>query len=357
MRLPGWLGVQERRWKKSPDEDVQPAKTVWDVLQLLIVPVLLVLIALYFNSSQASRDRSREDRQARQDRALAEDAREDATLDAYIAKMSSLILDRGLLKSGEWSAVRQVARTATLATVRRLSPARKGEVVRFLYEAGLLRARQIGEYAYSGPVINLTGADLRGADLVRVTLAANSRGQTQGDQSFDSVEALWGDLRGARFVHADLDGVDFRGARLRGASFKDAFLFSTSFYGAKLFDASFERARLDVVEFQYALLDGAVFDHARVSSQTSFAAAQMNRTSFVRTTFQGGPNFKCAEGRGVDFSYAVNLSSLRVRYGVFTDVRMDGVKGRPHGWGPTGTLHREETKSDDDCFGPSRLPP
>jgi hypothetical protein len=40
MRSPGWLGVGERRWKKSPDEDVQPSKTVWDLLQLLIVAEL-----------------------------------------------------------------------------------------------------------------------------------------------------------------------------------------------------------------------------------------------------------------------------------------------------------------------------
>jgi hypothetical protein len=126
MHLPDWLGIQERRWKKSADEELQPAKTAWDMLQLLIVPVMLVLIALYFNASQASRDRSREDRRIREDRALAEDAREDATLDAYVAKMSALILDRALLEAPPGSAVRQVARTATLVHISPLERIAKG---------------------------------------------------------------------------------------------------------------------------------------------------------------------------------------------------------------------------------------
>src|SRR5262245_34410385 len=92
MRWQAWTGIGERPWK----EGVQPANPAWDVLQLLIVPGILVVIALAFNASQASRDRSREDRRIREDRALANAAREDATLDAYLAKMSNLILDRGL---------------------------------------------------------------------------------------------------------------------------------------------------------------------------------------------------------------------------------------------------------------------
>jgi hypothetical protein len=55
MRWPDWSGFPERRWKKSPDEEVQPAKTVWDWLQLLIVPAVLAVIAVAYNAAQASR--------------------------------------------------------------------------------------------------------------------------------------------------------------------------------------------------------------------------------------------------------------------------------------------------------------
>jgi hypothetical protein len=33
-----WTGVAQRRWKTAPNEQVQPSKTPWDLLQLLIVP-------------------------------------------------------------------------------------------------------------------------------------------------------------------------------------------------------------------------------------------------------------------------------------------------------------------------------
>ena len=37
-----WTGVGERRWHVAQGEQVQPSKTLWDVLQLLIVPAILV---------------------------------------------------------------------------------------------------------------------------------------------------------------------------------------------------------------------------------------------------------------------------------------------------------------------------
>ena len=138
MRWREWLGVGERRWKKAPDEEVQPAKTVWDFLQLLIVPAMLAAIAIAFNASQASRDRSREDRRTREDRALARAAREDATLSSYFSQMGDLMLKEHLLDRRRDSPASSVARTITLAPVRRLDGKRKGEVVRFLTEAGLL---------------------------------------------------------------------------------------------------------------------------------------------------------------------------------------------------------------------------
>src|SRR5262249_2052866 len=96
MSWPTWTGLGERRWQKSSDEEVQPPKTLWDLLQLLIVPAMLVVIAFAFNASQASREHRREDRQIREDRLLARAAREDATLNAYLSEMRDLILNHRL---------------------------------------------------------------------------------------------------------------------------------------------------------------------------------------------------------------------------------------------------------------------
>jgi uncharacterized protein YjbI with pentapeptide repeats len=324
MRWPAWLGVGERRWKKSPDEEVQPPKTAWDFLQLLIVPGILVVIALAFNASQASRERSREDRRIRQDRALAEDTRQDAVLDAYLAKMSGLILDRALTSAESDSAVRQVARTATLTTLRRLDGSRKGEVVRFLYEAGLLRRTPSRTEA-----LTLAGADLRRVNLVGADFSpASGKGRV----------VLSGGLRGARFDYANLKHVTFdrfAGAELRAASFDNALIYDSSFESVDLRGASFKEARLSKVSFLHSDLRGTVFDDAEVFGGTTFRATCLGKASFVGARFNVGAfhegletTFSLAKGQDVDFSDAMNLSSIRLSDEV-TNVRFDGAEGRP----------------------------
>jgi hypothetical protein len=52
--------------------------------------------------------------------------------------MHELILDKRLRKSEEDDEIRNVARARTLAVLRSLDGNRKGHVVRFLCEAGLM---------------------------------------------------------------------------------------------------------------------------------------------------------------------------------------------------------------------------
>ena len=129
-----WTGVGERRWKTAPNEQVQPSKTLWDLLQLLIVPVILVGVSLLWSASQTKSDNRREDRRIAADRKAAEDVSRDRTLDEYIQRLGNLMLSRKLKSSKPHDAVRSVARTVTLTTLRRLDGERKGELVRFLYE-------------------------------------------------------------------------------------------------------------------------------------------------------------------------------------------------------------------------------
>jgi uncharacterized protein YjbI with pentapeptide repeats len=308
MRWPSWLGVGERRWKKSADEEVQPAKTAWDWLQLLIVPGMLVVIALAFNASQASRDRAREDRRIREDRALAAAARQDDTLDSYLSSMRELILERHLLRPAAGSEVGDVARTATLSTVRRLDGQRKGEVVKFLIEARLIAPR--------GP-IDIADADLRGADL---------RGLL--GEAFILADT---DLRGARFDGSGLDVADFHDADLRGASFKGA-----SIAG---------------VRFDFANLTGAVFDGAAIGEgkslrssgprrPTSFDSACIDDTSFVGTSFtqvrthDQPAHFHYATGDDVNFTNAHGLDHIDVTNANLTNVQLTGADERLKGWQP-----------------------
>ena len=166
-----WTGFAERR----RGDEVLPARTLWDWLQLLVVPLALAAVAVLFNQWQSDREQRREDRRAaevrvadrnraaRAERAAADAARNDA-LRRYLDAMSELMLDRQLLKRPKLDAPNidapnNVARTLTLTTLRQLDGERKGEVVRFLAQAGLLEGDR------SSARVVLEDADLRGAKL------------------------------------------------------------------------------------------------------------------------------------------------------------------------------------------------
>jgi hypothetical protein len=94
-----WTGVGERRWKTAPNEQVEPAKTLWNWLQLLIVPAILVGVSFAWGYTQTKSDNRREDRRIAADRAAADQARQDATLNGYLQQMSDLMLNKKLLIS------------------------------------------------------------------------------------------------------------------------------------------------------------------------------------------------------------------------------------------------------------------
>jgi Pentapeptide repeats (8 copies) len=163
-------------------------KTVWDWLQLLIVPLALAVIGFFFTMQQDAQQQALEDRRAQAGRALEEQRTQDAALQAYLDQMSQLVLEKELFASQEDSRVRTLARARTLTVLRRLDPDRKGLVVQFLYESELIEP----SHPVGVPIIALKDADLRDADLSNVYLQ-------------------FVDLRSA-----DLSGADLRDAALPG---------------------------------------------------------------------------------------------------------------------------------------------
>jgi hypothetical protein len=231
MRLPDWLGFR--------------GKTLWDWLQLLIVPAILIAVTFAWSATQTRSDNKREDRRIAADRAAAEKARQDATLQAYLDEMSGLMLKEKLRTSKDIG-VRDVARTITLTTLRRLDGERKAEIVQFLFEASLLN-----DY----PVVNLEGADLEHANLQSATLTfgggfgpvvgANLTGADFTDANLAGAYLDFADLTRANLKRADLVGAHLAEANLTGANLEDAELSNANLEDANLEDAK----NLDLDQF------------------------------------------------------------------------------------------------------------
>jgi uncharacterized protein YjbI with pentapeptide repeats len=215
----------------AKDTVLPPAKTLWDWLQLLIVPLVIAVGGYLFNLTVNKNERI-----------IAQDAQQEATLQEYINKMSELLLDRKLRESNPGDEVRKIARVRTLTVLPRLNGSRKSNVIQFLYEAGLIHK--------SGRIVDLTHADLTNVTLDGLTLLEADLSQTnlRGASILDAdliganlrrtrlqdVKLSLTRLMGAVLDYAWLEKTDLRGADLRGASLRHVFFVDTDLSGADL---------------------------------------------------------------------------------------------------------------------------
>src|SRR5919112_3399287 len=114
-------------------------KTLWDWLQLLIVPVVLSLITVVFAWQQDIRQDQIESKRANAERKLAVQRAQDEALQAYLNQMSNLILEKDLRHAVAGDEMPTVARARTLTVLERLDPSRKTAGIQFLTEARLVQ--------------------------------------------------------------------------------------------------------------------------------------------------------------------------------------------------------------------------
>lgn len=101
---PDWTGFGKH------DPNILRAKTLWDWMELLIVPIGLAMIAIWFN--QKRRDTELE---------IASDRLRGEALQLYFDRMSDLLLEHNLYKADKNNDVRFIARARTFSTLSVLS--------------------------------------------------------------------------------------------------------------------------------------------------------------------------------------------------------------------------------------------
>ena len=223
-----------------------PKRTPWDWVDLLIVPSVLALGGYLFTRSENLRTQR-----------IADERRQDDTLQAYLDGMSQLLTDkdRPLHRSQRGDSLSSVARARTLTVLTRLDRVRKGSVLRFLYESGLINKDRL--------VVDLTGADLNGANLSRGKMIRTYLGETDlrgADLSrtdLSSADLHKTNLSGAALSGAGLNYADLRRTDLRGADLSGANMLRTDLMRTKLGGANLSRASLGGANLWGADLRGA----------------------------------------------------------------------------------------------------
>jgi len=268
-------------------------KTLWDLLQLLIVPLVLAVIGLWFAAQQDARQQQIENQRAEAERKLAEQRAQDEALQAYLDQMSSLLLneDRPLRQTEVGDEVRTLAQARTSTVIQRLDADHNRSVIRFLTEAGLTGNGQSSISILAG--VDLQGARLEDVDLSTVDLGGTTLNDAKlchatlinadlseadlRNADLCAADLSNGELTGADIRHADLsnallDAADLREADLREADLRNADLgFAANLSGANLSEADLRNADLDD-----ANLKGANLSYARLNNASMWAAVLNN---------------------------------------------------------------------------------
>lgn len=269
-------------------------RTLWDWLELLIVPLVLALGALWFNKTQKETELEIAEKARKEDRAIAKEARDSdreiaenrqrqATLEAYYDRMTQLLLAHKLRSAEPDAEERSIARARTIAVIRSLDEERNRQLLGFLRASGLVER--------DAPVIDLRGADLSRAelsgaglseidlqwvDLFKSTLSRANLSKANLSRANLSWASLFGadlsetnlseaDLSEANLSVANLHKANMREAKLVGANLAWANLSGANLSGANLSDASLRGANLTGADLSHAVVSGADLSQARMS--------------------------------------------------------------------------------------------
>ncbi len=214
-------------------------KTLWDWLQLLIIPAVLALGGYLFTFISG-----------RNEHEIALDNQREAALQAYIDKVSELLLQGGLGKSPPPHEVAIIARARTATVLRILDPVRRGSIIQFLSQSGILSicVENSIKGSFDSPLNNensLAGSNLQETNLNGANLSMLNLEKVNLQKSIIKKANLQGtDLSGANLQSADLSHTNLQEANLCGANLQGARLYGADLRGAKLIGTILERANL-----------------------------------------------------------------------------------------------------------------
>ena len=216
---PYWTGFGESKMQNG----INPNKTLWDWLDLLLIPLIITLTGWYISRSEKNNDIAREKEKNQQN------IREN-----YLKIITSLLLEHNLQNSEEGDVVRSVAKAHTTTFLRNADNTRRGIILQFLYESDLISENPIIDLL--GVKLNschfdkiklinieITGAYFRECSFVKSNLensifcASNFSGSNLSYSNLKNVDFTYCDM-----IDTEIIGVDLRQAKIEGVDFTNA---------------------------------------------------------------------------------------------------------------------------------------
>jgi uncharacterized protein YjbI with pentapeptide repeats len=257
-------------------EVYQPGKSLWDWLQLLIIPLVLAVGALLFNLATT-----------RTEQKIALDKQREDLFQKYLDCMSDLLLKENLRSSAVDAEARKFARVRTITILFQLDARRIGYVFAFLREAGLMSNKP------NSSIVSLSQADLSRANLSETDLS----GANLNEAKLTAANLSRANLNGATLNGAIIDGANLNGTILSEATLDGALLNGTILSEATLYAAHLSAARLDG-----ANLNGAILGRANLS-RVNLSGADLRNADLSKANLTGA-KLTAADLSGADLSKA-----------------------------------------------------
>jgi uncharacterized protein YjbI with pentapeptide repeats len=237
-------------------------KSLWEFLDLLIVPLALAIIGFGFAAQQQASQTQLENQRDERAQAVEEQRAQNAALQAYLDQMNHLMLEKGLLGSEEGDTVFTLAKARTTTVLAQFDGEHNQAVTRFLSDSGLLRDLPLLANT-ALPDAKLHKAVLQNANLADTNLkGANLTDAVLVDADF-SAEVKVG--RGTQVTTADLTKADLSRAALQGANLSGCYLKEATLTDVTLQSADLRGADLQGADLSHAALQGADLSPATVS--------------------------------------------------------------------------------------------
>jgi len=329
-----WTGFD-----RTPIDDpnqYQPKKLLWDWLELLIIPIVLLLAGLGYSEWQRGTEYK-----------LAKEKEHSDALQAYFDSMKDLIIDGKLTdtQNDPDHPIRALARSKTITTLQIVDDERKKAVFNFLWHAGLIILNQplilfdeleLNEvnlrnikltYVDLGSIVfksaDLTGATINSSNLYLADLSyVKANHCTMNDSVLDNAN-----LMGAYFQESNLFESRFVGSHIQNVKFKNSILTRSLLNGANLQETDFSAANLDFVDFSN--LDNTDLEKTKIRN-TKFQKAHLEHAQFHKVDFS----------QGVDFTDAI-LDYADFRESNITGKEISKAKSKLGVILPDGSVYKE----------------
>ena len=220
-------------------------KTIWDILELFIIPISLLLFGYYLERFQSEFNRD-----------IAKDSQRERLLQEYYGLVSEYIYRYKIFELTEGNKILLTLEGITQSILSNLDVKRKEILIKFLSDIGIIRRIE-----HSEPIVRLNSIDLSDVFLPLINL----KGTTIYHSKFHN-----GNLLGGNLSEAFLLGNEFNNSDLRQANFTKSNLNITNF----------ENANLENAKLTGASLKGAILDNANLKG------VEISNAKFVRASLK-----------------------------------------------------------------------